>query len=299
MAIVNPAAAGGKAKRRWPLVRQALKSVGIRFEWALTSAPGDGALVVQKAIKDGFTNFISVGGDGTHHDVINGIFKSPHKNPKCTLGIVPIGTGNDWARTLKVPSAINEAVKIICFGNTIAHSVGRIKFSENREEYFMNVAGMCMDAAVVQNVPTSLVRKIGGLAYLLGGVKELFSYVSPETIVNIGSQSTQGKFLTMHAGFGKYCGGGMEFLPHADTTSDRLAITTINARYKWRLLLNIHRLFTGSILSLKAASSYSADSMIVQHTSEDPVPIEADGEFLGYSPFEISSLPDAILVCVP
>jgi YegS/Rv2252/BmrU family lipid kinase len=299
MAIANPAAGSGKAKRKWPDVKKALNAAGIEYDWILTTAPRDSTHIVQEALNNGCRRIISIGGDGTHHEVVNGICKSGSRLTKCTLGIIPIGTGNDWARTLNIPSGLPDAAKIIANGNTIPHSRGKISFGDGREEFFMNVAGMCMDAAVVQNVPASLVRKLGGLAYLLGGVKELFTYVAPETTIDIDGHSSTGKFLTIHAGFGKTCGGGMQFLPHASSTSDRLAVTTINARYKWQLLSNIHRLFTGSILSLKAANSYSAKSLQVQGADEYPVPIEADGEFIGFSPFEISALPDAMLVCVP
>ena len=299
MAIANPAAGGGKAKRKWPDVRKALDAVGIQYEWVLTSAPGDGALLVQNAVDAGFSRFMSIGGDGTHHEVVNGICKSRSSDLKYTLGIIPIGTGNDWARALGISGHPHEAVKIISSGNTISHSAGKIRFPDQREEFFMNVAGMCMDAAVVQNVPIELIRKLGGLAYLIGGIKELFTYVSPEAAINIDDYSTSGKFLTMHAGFGNYCGGGMQFLPHASPTSDNLAITTINAKYKWRLLLSIHRLFTGTILALKVAKSYSAGIFRVRHTGEYPIPIEADGEFQGFSPFEITTIQNAMLVCVP
>lgn len=299
MAIANPAAGSGKAKRKWPDVRKALDDAGIQYEWASTSAPGDGALIVQKAIGDGFSRIISIGGDGTHHEVVNGICKTQSDHHEVTMAIVPIGTGNDWARALGVPYDIPGAVNVIIGDNTISHSAGRIQFDDGRKEFFMNVAGMCMDAAVVQNVPASLIQKIGGLAYLLGGVKELISYVSPEATIHIDDHSTTGRYLTMHAGFGNYCGGGMQFLPHASTTSGSLAITTINARYKWKLLLSIHRLFTGTILSLNVANAYSASSLRVAHTGAQTVPIEADGEFLGFSPFEITSLPGAMLVCVP
>ncbi len=298
MAIANPAAGSGKAKRKWPDVRQALDAAGIQYEWVLTTAPGDGAKIVQKGLDKGYSRYISIGGDGTHHEVVNGLCRAKSGTSICTLGVIPIGTGNDWARALNVPRDINAAVKIIVAEKTISHSAGRIRFHNEREEFFMNVAGMCMDAAVVQNVPASLVRKLGGLAYLLGGVKELFAYVAPEAAIQIDAYSTTGKFLTMHAGFGKYCGGGMQFLPHASINSDSLAVTTIKARYKWRLLLSIHRLFTGTILSLKVAHSYKAGTFRVEHTSEYPVPIEADGEFLGVSPFEITTLPNAMLVCV-
>jgi YegS/Rv2252/BmrU family lipid kinase len=299
VAIANPAAAGGKAKNTWPEVRQTLVEFGISHKWIPTEAPGDAVKIVREAIENGHRHFISIGGDGTHHEVVNGFCKSGIQLSDLTLGLMPIGTGNDWAKTLEVPQNIQEAGRIIDEQQTRAHHVGRIDFDDDREAFFMNVAGMCMDAAVVQNVPPGLVKKIGGLAYLLGGIRELITYRSPKAYIEIGDYTFTDKYLTIHAGFGKYCGGGMEFLPHAILSSDTMAITTISAKNKWKLLLNIHKLFRGSIHSLDAAHAYSSSKLRVQHTDKSKIPIEADGEFLGYSPFEISVLPHAIKVCAP
>jgi diacylglycerol kinase family enzyme len=114
--------------------------------------------------------------------------------------------------------------------------------------------------------------------------------------IDAGETEFMGRFLTINAGIGKYSGGGMQFVPHADVTRSDFALTCVEHMPRWQLLANIYRLYTGTLLSHSRTIGLHCTSLRV---AGDQIPIEADGEFLGYTPAQISFVPDAFRLVVP
>ena len=296
-AIINPTAGGGKAGKLWPKLLDQARSRGFTFDPHLTERPGHAAQIATELIDKGYGSIITVGGDGTHHEVVNGVMRSSVSHT-CTLGVIPIGTGNDWARTLGIRNR-SDAIRIIAEGHSTLHHVGVVELNDDRTEFFMNVVGMCLDAEVITRISRKLMRRLGIGAYLLGGLKALHSHRPYTGSVTLDEHSIEDHLVTIHVGLGKYCGGGMQFTPHAARRRNDLAVTLIHHTSKLNLLRNIHRLYFNSIEKFRLATLTHSETVRVVHLNERPIPIEADGEYLGLTPCLIRCLPNALKVVVP
>lgn len=300
--LLNPAAGNGKSLSKWDALKSGLDKRNIPYRLTPSTYRGHITELASAAIQNGYTKFISIGGDGTHHELINGLMKDQTKTITPTVAILNAGTGNDWSRTHHIPSDIPTCTELIAEGRTIDHSAGLITYTLNNQQhqrYFMNVAGMALDGRVVEKFPEGL-RRIPFLpGYLIAGLKQLAIYPAPEIQIAADDETFPGKFLTVHAGICKYSGGGMQFVPHADPKAGDLAISGVRKISIPRLLGNIHRLYLGSLLAHPKVISTRTMHLHVSSPDGTPIPIEADGEFLGYSPVTIKVIPDAFRLVVP
>jgi diacylglycerol kinase family enzyme len=245
-----------------------------------------------KAIQDGYDKFISVGGDGTHHEVVNGLLRKPKPDLIPTLAIANAGTGNDWSRMHKIQNDNAAWVQMILRGNTILHSAGKITYTldgETRERFYMNVAGMALDGRVMEKFPPVLKRIPFLPGYLIAGLQQLFIYKAPNIRIEYDGDIKEGRYVTVHAGISRYSGNGMQFVPHADPSGDEIAVTGIQKMSTLRLLMNLPRVFIGTLLSHPKVDSIKCK--VLKISSKESVPIEADGEFLGYAPVTIEIMP--------
>jgi len=169
--IINPASGNGSIKKKWTKIKQLLNAYGFDFEYAFTMHQKHSVEIVQQAIGNGFINIISVGGDGTLHNIVNGIMlQSKMPSTNITVGVIPIGTGNDWIKTHRIPKDIESAIQIIKNGNTKLQDIGKIEFLNQKKEpiYFINLAGVGFDGYVVSRVEKY--KHFDSLAYLFGAL---------------------------------------------------------------------------------------------------------------------------------
>ena len=297
--VLNPSAGNGKAGKKLELLQRELDQRSIPYEVVITASRRHAIELVATAMRSGFRQFISIGGDGTHHEVVNGLLQDrSSEGPPPLLAIINAGTGNDWARMHHIPNEVVKGVELIMKGKNILHSAGKISCMRDGKEvhrYFMNVAGMALDGRVMEKFPDSLKSVPAG--YLIAGLKQLFAYRVPESTITLADKKLQDKFITIHAGLCKFSGGGMQFVPHADPSGDQLAVTLIEKMSIPKLLLKIPKIFLGTLLTHPKVKSFKCASLKV--TSEEEIPIEADGEFLGYSPIAMECIPGAFRLIVP
>ena len=172
--VVNPSSGNTNFKKSWKTITHFLKLKNINFSYSFTEYRKHEVILVDKAIEQGYRNIISVGGDGTLHHVVNGIMKQRYiKTSKIKLGVIPLGTGNDWIKTYNIPNSIKKSIDIIVKNNTILQDIGCIKLSNGKKEYFNNLAGTGYDGYVVKNL--NYLKKIGSLAFIVSGLYSLFS----------------------------------------------------------------------------------------------------------------------------
>src|SRR5438132_7044727 len=152
-AVINPASANGTTGRDWPEIRRLIEAKGIPCETRLTNAPGQAMAVTRRALQEGFTRIIAVGGDGTINEVVNGFMAGDQPvNPAATLGIIPRGTGSDFIRTIGIPRDLRQAVACIAGGRERAIDLGRAQFINHagvqEVRYFDNIAEAGLGGAV-------------------------------------------------------------------------------------------------------------------------------------------------------
>jgi diacylglycerol kinase (ATP) len=145
--ILNPASASGAGKRTAPKVEAALRARGMEFELHTTEAPGHGEILAREAAQRGVEAVLAVGGDGTIHEVANGLLSVKGDLP--AMGVIPLGTGNDFYRMVGAPKGIESALDTLAGGYAHPFDVGRVRFGES-ERYFVNLLGIGIDVAVLE-----------------------------------------------------------------------------------------------------------------------------------------------------
>lgn len=297
--IVNPAAGNGASKKKWPLIHNELIYQKFKVEVAFTKYKNHSVELVKNAIKQGFTKFICVGGDGTLHSIVNGVLSLNSYNiSEIKIGMIAIGTGNDWIKTYHIPTNYKKAIQILKIKKTIKQDIGKLViYSTNKTIYFNNLAGIGFDGYVVNKV--SSYKKLGFLTYLIGALVSLTSYKKSNLEITFNNTSLKGKTLMLLIGLCNYSGGGMQLTKDVNTTDGLFDISYIQKITLLTILGNIRGLFNGTITNHKLLSNYKTNNIQIKILDNTKTYIQADGELIGSGGFSISILPKAINFIVP
>jgi diacylglycerol kinase (ATP) len=288
--IVNPAAGFGKMKQKWLKIEQILQDMNFSYTVQFTERKGHAMRLVDDAILQGHRNILGIGGDGTNHEICNGILMQQHcPSTEVNYALLPVGTGNDWAREYKISNDVRTRLKSLLEPQTVLQDVGLVHYyHENQEKkrYFVNVAGMAYDAFLVKNLEQNPIRS--KLAYLLSVGKYLMNYIPLKAILVYDGNVRKDFFYTINIGICKYSGGGMQLVPHAVPDDGLLAFTFARSMPKWEVLLQTYRFYNGTILKHPKVEGFSVKKIHIE-SMDAPIFLEADGEFLGETPckFEI------------
>jgi diacylglycerol kinase (ATP) len=292
--IINPTSGNGNSRLKWPIIERLLKRYEFEFDYAFTECPGHSKQLVQQAINQNISNIISVGGDGTLHNIVNGIMGQslvPSKSIK--VGVIPIGTGNDWVKTHKIPKDSERAIQIIKKGNIATQDLGKIEFinSRNTPIYFNNLAGIGFDGYVVNKVEKF--KNLGAIAYLLGAIMSLFSFKNFTSKITINSKEIFGKTLMILVGLCKYSGGGMQLTENPNPFDGLFDVSVAKNFSKIDVLKNLTKLFNGKISSIKKVQTLKATTIKINIEQNDLPFIQADGELVGTGAINITLIPKA------
>lgn len=302
IAVINPNAGGGKVAREWPVLSNLLKDKGFVFEEMFTTHRYHAVELVIYALKRGFRNFISVGGDGTLHEVVNGIFYQKEVPvDEVTLAVLPAGSANDWTRMYKIPKDYDRAVDTIIEGRTVRQDIARIEYSQagvRNSRYMVNVAGIGLDANICYRCNIAKNKGDSGeMAYVKAAFKALLGRTcTPAKVVVDGRSFFSGKMFSVAFGIGKYSGGGMMQVPDA-VADDGLVNVMVAAKVsKIKFLLLFKSLFKGIIYKVKEVSHIMAKRVTV--ITRRPDRVEIDGEVVGTTPMTLEVIPQALRVVV-
>lgn len=300
LVIANPVAGrAGPDSRAWRRLERALRAAGVGFDVEWTRTRGDGARVAADANARGTRRFLVAGGDGSLHDVVNGLLRTRHAVHADCHDLVPtvvplaLGTGNDWSRSLALPRDPDGLAAVILRNAAVPHDAGRIDLLSpagaiRETRFFINVAGAGFDAHVIERMPE---RTPSRLAYLSGALRELARYRPPTFGLEFGQgpgdvtihpADAQGRHLLAFVANGRYCGGGMHVAPGAVLDDGRFDVVTIDALGLWQALPRLARLYTGSLLQDPAVRRHVASRVRID--AEPAAGIEADGQFVGRTP---------------
>jgi len=297
--IVNPTSGNGKSKKSWQHISTLLTNHNIRFSFAFTEYSKHESELAQHAIKNGFTKIISVGGDGTLHHIVNGIMsQNIVETTTIQVGVIPIGTGNDWVKTYNIPTKIEKSILTIKKGNSILQDIGKLTTENNTNIYFNNVAGIGYDGYVVNKLKK--LKKYGGIAYLLSGLSGLLFYKKSDFIIEINNQTIQERCLMTIFGICKFSGGGMQFTKDVNPSDGLLDITIAKNLTLLDLILNLPKLYNGNIVHHKKVTTYKSNTLKVTPTSTVEKPfIQADGELIDSGSVYVSIVKNAIQFIIP
>lgn len=238
----------------------------------------------------GHRHFLLVGGDGTVHHGVNILMRLGGNNSMdITFGVLPCGTGNDWVRTygsLPEKLAVNLRDE-----NTAPVNLVRIEWPDGRVAYASNMVGCALDAAVVNTLKDKSLKIPSWILYPSGLLFTLLKSHTWSAQIKMDDEHFTGDVLTIQAGFAHYCGGGMHMLPHAREDSPGLLIMKPKSLLK--LLVQFPTIYTGGVIHHKEAVVRHFEEIEISHTGK-PIPIEADGEWLGHSPVKLTACFDVM-----
>ncbi len=296
---MNPNSGSRKGLKDWGLISKLLVEYGIEFDNIFTEHKNHAIELGRKAVIDGYRKIIVVGGDGTMNEVINGIFlqdKVPTKDVK--IGMIPVGTGNDWGRMYAIPNNYKEAIQILKNNKTFIQDAGKITYqnAQTHHRYFVNMAGMGYDALVAKK--TNAMKEKGGggpFAYLINLFLGLIQYKFNHMMIVIdGEQKYNGKVFSVSVGICKYNGGGMMQLPTAVPDNGKFDVTLIKKASKIKVITNIKNLYDGSFVKIPEVETFTGEKIEIIARPKHSVFLEADGESLGHSPIEFTIIPKSV-----
>jgi diacylglycerol kinase (ATP) len=262
-------------------------------EMRLTSKPGAAARFARTAIRKGREIIVAAGGDGTLNEVVNGIGENLGA---AAVGLIPLGTGNDFARTIGVPADVDAAVDLIRAAQTRAVDLVRVTSDEVR--YFVNVSAGGFSGLVNEKMTPDMKKTWGPLAYLRGAaaaLSELRAYQT--TLAFDNAESLRIELYNVVVANGRYVAGGTEIAPEASVDDGLLDVVLIPKRSTAELALVAAQIALGTHLSNDAIIFRRASKLTVN--SKPGMWFNVDGELVGNEPARFEILPRALNFIAP
>ena len=300
--ILNPCSGSGRGKKDWPKIEGLLKASGIAYELHISEYPGHAIDLARDLVTKGGRFLLSVGGDGTAHEVANGILtQTMVPSTEVVLGVIPVGTGNDLGRTLGFPSNYKGAIAALTSGKTFLQDVGTLSYMADGKpanRYFINIAGMGYDAQVGEYVNELKAKGRGGqMVYFQGLLKCLMRFQPIPSRYEINDQVFDKDLFSITVGICKYFGGGMKPCPDAIPDDGLLDVTVLHGISKFKLITTIvPGLFNGSFVKRPEVTQFRTIRVAVK--GQTPLLVQADGENVGQGPAEFGIVEKALRVAV-
>lgn len=306
--IVNPKSASGSTENRWARIAADWAQFYGAFNVDFTQHGGHAIELAKKAAEEGREFIVACGGDGTINEVANGIMQS---GKDAELGILPMGTGGDFRRTLEIPSTIRRASEALKNGVTKRIDVGKVTYvnheNQTEERYFLNIASVGIGASIIERVKTT-----GNLSWLsfnsLRG-KASFAYSTLAEIMNLNAKTIRVKFdnepvkalqtIVFCVANARYFGGGMKIAPEAVIDDGLFEVINIGDIGAGKIMLNAQKLYAGTHLSLDEVKNTTAKRIEISAFGSEEIHLETDGELPGKLPAVFEILPSALRVRVP
>lgn len=302
MVIVNPNACGGKVSAQWNEISRLMEAKGIDFKCEFTTHRYHAVELTVKALRFGYRKLMALGGDGTIHEMINGIFHQKSVDvAEITVAAIPVGSGNDWSRTHSIPFEIEEALDVIQKGKTILQDIARVSYVESgvtNVRYMVNGAGIGLDASICKRCNIAKNNGKGGASsYVKASFLSLLGRDSNPTEVLVdGKRFFLGKMFSIAVGIGRFSGGGMLQVPDALPDDGKVSVMVARKVSKLKFLLLFKYLFNGKVYSIKEVSHTEGSVVEVRSKRDDY--LEVDGEVVGTTPVKIEVIPNSLRVVV-
>ena len=266
--ILNPKAGRGKGEKTRADLEAELKRQGLFFEIAPTEYAGHAIELAAEAARE-YDVVVAAGGDGTANEVANGILKSNG----AVMGLLPIGSGNDFARAMKIPKKLAEAVTVLARGKTKKIDIGLVN-----GRHFPNGLGIGFDALVVRE-SMRIQRLRGLLIYLTAVIKSVFKYDSPHMTLQLdGETKVDDRVFMVTVGNGISLGGGFILTPDAKNDDGVFDVCVFHHLTKPKIFLNLPKVFWGGHTKIKEVEMFRASEVDV--FSSEPVEAHVDGELI-------------------
>jgi YegS/Rv2252/BmrU family lipid kinase len=291
--IVNPAAGGGKSERRWKRARRLLRAQGIKTTVMTTECPGHGTSLAKDVIGQGFRTVVAVGGDGTVHEVVNGMFVEGKPVGDVRLGIIAAGTGMDFQRNLGVRTGVRSSVYSITRGEERRVDLGLASGETSR--VFVNFAEVGLGTSVVLREARFGSAWPGRASFFVAAIEAAISEQNILARVTAdGDELWAGSTVSVIVANGPYFGGGMRIAPPASVDDGWLDVVVLGDFSRRERITQIWKLYPGAHLRHKKVLWQRA--LETQVDSDGTTYLDLDGELYADRDFHFSVLPGALRV---
>jgi diacylglycerol kinase (ATP) len=295
LAVVNPAAGGGRCRQLVPAALNRLRTGGIKLEVVETSAPGSGSDLARDAYARGYRKFIAVGGDGTSYEIVNGLFPREESDERATLAFLPLGTGNSFLREFS-DRGVEHAIEALLGGRSQPCDVLRLRHSAGVLHY-INLLSMGFAA----DVATLRARRFSGwgeLGYQSSIFISLARFRRRPFPVSVNGESEIDRrpclFLTFNNS--KFTGGTMMIAPKAEVNDGLIEYVRWGPIGRLGLIRNLPKLYDGTHIQHPLAERREAKR--IDFHLDEPADVMVDGEVLTLQCQMLDVLPSALRVVV-
>ena len=295
LAIVNPAAGGGRCGRLAAAALDRVRRLGIEVEVRETSGPGQATEIARKAYGSGNRNFLAVGGDGTSYEIINGLFPEALAGERPSLGFLPLGTGNSFLRDFTT-RGVENTIEALRAGRRRACDVIRLRHSSG-ELYYLNLLSLGFPAEVGETANRRF-KPWGELGYIFAVLRHVVNldHRSFPHRLDDSTEWNRSRNLFLTFSNSKFTGGKMMIAPKADPTDGLIEYVRWGPIGRAGLLLTLPRLFTGTHIHHPLAAR--AGVKRVDFELEGPSNVMVDGESLHLQCESLSMVPAAVDIIV-
>ncbi|MEM6360517.1 MAG: diacylglycerol kinase family protein [Bacteroidota bacterium] len=254
------------------------------YNVVLTSESGHAKALARELANDSYTHVVGVGGDGTLHEVTNGVMLSDNTN--CIVGLLPFGTANDYAKSIGSKNELIDLINKINKGETKRVNLGRVSLASGKVEYFINIADLGLGVDVVQRVDRSGKLLGSSLTFSKAIIQSFLTYKNQYISVKADNWTWEGKINSFIVASGKYFGSGMCIAPDANFYADEFSIVIIGDVTLRDYIRYLGQIKRGKRIDHPAVQYKRAGVL----TIDSKFGIEADGEFIGLEPTTIKLL---------
>jgi len=288
--VVNPAA--GRRGSPYNEVLAVSSEIGLDAEFVESTSPSDVILRISDAHAAGHRRFISVGGDGTAHLVLNAIMQATG-DERCVLGIVPAGSGSDFVRTFGHRRGVRPGLERIVDADLYTVDIGTASGSFGNT-YFLNALNLGVAAASAATA-NRLPRRAGSARYTTAFWIALWRFASGPIIATVDRHRFEGEAINVVVANGQFFGGGLNIAPRSVLTDGKMDVQIFRGPRRQAFAI-MPRVLRGTHLTHRGVQRYSGSSIRVE--VPDDWPIEADGEIIGRGSVTIHVIPEAIDVVI-
>jgi YegS/Rv2252/BmrU family lipid kinase len=292
--IANARAGAGSLGRDKKSLDAILAASGVDFEVRYTQRRGHAADLAREAMEQGHRFLVAMGGDGTIHEVCNGMMdEAGPRDRDAVLGVVPGGSGSDFIRTFGIPPDPGDAAGHLAGDNVFRIDLGRVTFQRNgaaETRYFSNIAEAGLGGEVVRRAE-ALPRRVGRTRYLIAFWMTLGFYKPSDGKITLDDHVYEGRVTNLVVANGQFFGGGMHIAPKAHPGDGKFDVL-IQKGTKGDYIKGITKVFKAEHLPSPVIKEFHAQR--VEVTTAKPLQVEADGEVLGFTPATFEIVPDAL-----
>ncbi len=296
----------GKIPRKKRLIEGLKRSLDENHEITIlmTTHHGHAIALAEQVLNNGHTHIIAVGGDGTINEIVNGIMNSRvHLDTetwaKIRLGIIPKGTGNDFVKSLRLPADLNGMRSLIKEDQYRAVDLGLVSFrtKEHQEasRYFANITDLGLGGVVAEQLSRSSKWMGKTLTYQLSIIRTFLSYKHQAVSVATDSWKYAGRIMNLIIANGQYFGSGLGIAPEASVTDGLFDVIVVGEISVLDYVKNLPRLRNSIPIQHPEVRYHTATELTI-NSPDHQLPIDMDGEFIGYAPMKVSIIKGAVKI---